>query len=146
MRSQSLGSALLVSLLVGCVPTPTSSNNPPPASAPATNAETSPPAMERVAAEAGVGKKGQSLKNETGMVVEPVKQLIKFEQKAVFDLQIKPALEFYKAENGSYPKSHEEFMEKIIKANGISLPELPEGQSYVFDSEQGQLMVERPQQ
>ena len=102
--------------------------------------------MERVAAEAGVGKKGQSLKNDTGIVVEPVKQLIKFEQKAVFDLQIKPALELYRGSNGSYPKTHEEFMEKIIKANGIALPTLPEGQEYVFDPEQGQLMVERPQQ
>ena len=102
--------------------------------------------MERVAAEAGVGKKGQSLKNDTGITVEPVKQLIKSEQKAVFDFQIKPALEFYKASNGSYPKTHEEFMEKIIKANNLSLPDLPVGQKYVFDPEQGQLMVERPQQ
>ena len=101
--------------------------------------------MELVAAEAGVGKKGQSLKNDTGMIVEPVKQLIRFEQKAVFDLQIKPALEFYKASNGSYPKTHEEFMDKIVKENGIVLPTLPEGQKYVFDPEQGQLMVERPQ-
>jgi hypothetical protein len=102
--------------------------------------------MERVAAEAGVGKKGQSLKNDTGMVVEPVKQLIRFEQKAIFDYTIKPTLDAYKALNGSYPKTHEEFMEKIIKANNIELPELPAGQKYVFDPDQGQLMVERPQQ
>ncbi len=37
-------------------------------------------------------------------------------------------------------------MENIIKANGIALPELPAGQKYVFDPEQAQLMVERPQQ
>jgi hypothetical protein len=145
MRYQAFTSVLLVTLLAGCVPTP-----PPPAKSPAppeTPAPTAdaPPVMERVEAKAGVGKKGQSLEGETGMVVEPVKQLIKFEQKAVFDLTIKPTLEAYKALNGSYPKSHEEFMEKIIRANNIKLPELPAGQQYVFDPETGLLMVERPQ-
>ncbi|MCA9142535.1 MAG: hypothetical protein H6821_09440 [Planctomycetaceae bacterium] len=145
MRYQAFTSVLLVTLLAGCVPTP-----PPPAKSPAppeTPAPTAeaPPVMERVEAKAGVGKKGQSLEGETGMVVEPVKQLIKFEQKAVFDLTIKPTLEAYKALNGSYPKSHEEFMEKIITANSIKLPELPAGQQYVFDPETGLLMVERPQ-
>ncbi|MBC8350974.1 MAG: hypothetical protein H8E66_03250 [Planctomycetes bacterium] len=147
MRYQALAAVLLVTLLVGCVPAPQTTSTPPaqPA-APTPSADAPPVPMERVVAEAGVGKKGQGLKNETGMVVEPVKQLIKFEQKAVFDLQIKPALEFYKASNGAYPKTHDEFMEKIIKANSIQLPELPAGQDYVFDPEKAQLMVERPQQ
>jgi hypothetical protein len=102
--------------------------------------------MEQVVAEAGVGKKGQSLKDETGIVVEPVKQLIRFEQKAVFGISIKQAMELYKASNGAYPKTHEEFMEQIITAQGIQLPELPAGQKYIYDPEQAQLMVERPQQ
>ncbi len=105
-----------------------------------------PPAVERVAAEAGVGKKGQSLKNDTGIVVEPVKQLIRFEQKAVFGISIKQALELYKGEHGFYPKTHEEFMDKVIKFNNISLPELPAGQRYIYDPEQAQLMVEKPKQ
>jgi len=147
MRLQALTSVLFATILAGCIPAPTPApTTPAPPKTPEPAAAAPAPPMERVAAEAGVGKKGQSLKNDTGMVVEPVKQLIRFEQKAVFDLQIKPALEFYKASNGSYPKTHEEFMEKIITANGIKLPELPEGQNYVFDPEQGQLMVERPQQ
>lgn len=147
MRYQAFTSVLLVTLLAGCIQAP-----PPPAPSPAPPATPTPQAaapnapMERVVAEAGVGKKGQSLKNDTGMVVEPVKQLIKFEQKAIFDFTIKPTLEAYKALNGTYPKSHEEFMEKIITENNIQLPELPAGQKYVFDPETGLLMVERPQE
>ncbi|MDA1049810.1 MAG: hypothetical protein O3C40_04950 [Planctomycetota bacterium] len=147
MQYRAFTSVVFVTLLTGCIPPPpTSSNSPAPSGTPAPSTDAPAPPMERVAATAGVGKKGQSLKNETGMVVEPVKQLFKFEQKAVFDLQIKPALEIYRGTNGYYPKTHEEFMEKIIKANNLSLPELPAGQTYVYDPEQGQLMVERPQQ
>jgi len=35
-------------------------------------------------------------------------------------------------------------MEKIIKANNISLPELPEGHKYVYDPKLEMLMVEKP--
>jgi hypothetical protein len=35
-------------------------------------------------------------------------------------------------------------MEKIIKANRIRLPALPQGQRYVYDPKQEQLMVEKP--
>ncbi len=145
MRYQALPFVVLATLLAGCIQAPPATNSKPP-EPPAPTEPLAEQPMERIVAEAGVGKKGQSLKNDTGMVVEPVKQLIRFEQKAVFDLQIKPALELYKGSTGSYPKTHDEFMEQIIKANGISLPTLPEGQTYVFDPEQAQLMVERPQQ
>ena len=146
MRFQTLTSVLFVTLLAGCIPTPAPAPKAPATPPPAPQAAAPAPPMERVVAEAGVGKKGQSLKNDTGMVVEPVKQLIRFEQKAVFDIQIKQALELYKGSTGEYPKTHEEFMENVIKANSIQLPELPAGQKYIFDPEQAQLMVERPQQ
>ena len=48
---------------------------------------------------------------------------------------IKHALDLYNAEHGNYPKTHEEFMEKIIDANQIALPELDEGQEYIYDPE-----------
>ena len=147
MRYQAYTSFLFVTLLAGCIQAPAPApKSPVPPAVPAPQAAAPAPPTERVLAEAGVGKKGQSLKHDTGMVVEPVKQLIRFEQKAVFDIQIKQALELYKGSTGSYPKTHDEFMEQVIKANGIKLPELPEGQKYVYDSEQSQLMVERPQQ
>lgn len=145
MRYHALLCASLAAILAGCLPPSTAKKAP--ATAPATPAKVDPvtPAAptERVVAEAGVAKRGQSTAGETGILVEPVKQLFRFEQKAVFDLQIKPALNLYQASTGAFPKTHEEFMEKIIKANNIKLPVLPEGQTYVFDPEEGQLMVER---
>jgi hypothetical protein len=48
---------------------------------------------------------------------------------------IKHGLDLYNAEHGNYPKTHEEFMEKIIDANQIALPELDEGQEYIYDPE-----------
>ena len=53
-------------------------------------------------------------------------------------------MRMYKAEKGFLPKTHDVFMKEIIGANSIELPELPEGERYIYDSEQGELMVERP--
>jgi hypothetical protein len=49
----------------------------------------------------------------------------------------------YKGLNGSNPKTHDEFMSKIIQENNIQLPELPPGDKYVYDPEKGELMVEK---
>lgn len=45
------------------------------------------------------------------------------------------ATRLYEAEHGHYPKTQEEFMEKIIKPNEPTtrLPELPEGWEYFYD-------------
>ena len=43
------------------------------------------------------------------------------------------ALNLFNATEGRYPKSHDEFMEKIVKFNQLTLPELPEGEEYIFD-------------
>jgi hypothetical protein len=108
--------------------------------------EEAPPEMERVKAEVGVGKKGASLRgndvNKT-IAAAPV-ALFAFKEKAVFDFQIKPALDLYNADKGYYPKTHDDFMKDIIEANMIKLPELFEGERYVYDPETHQLMVERP--
>lgn len=98
---------------------------------------------EQVVAEAGVGKKGQSLEGESGVLVTPVKALFKVEQKLLFN-QITQAMNFYKATNGNFPKSQEDFDTHIVKANNLKLPELPAGQKYVYDPQRGELMVERP--
>jgi hypothetical protein len=140
---------------VGCMPQPMAKKQ---SDAPATPATPAPvevtvadgsvtaPATETVEAKAGVAKQGRSLDNESGIVVEPVKQLFAFKEKSVFDFQIKPALDLYKATNGKGPQTHEEFMEQIIKANNLQLPELPAGQRYVYDPATEMLMVERPAQ
>lgn len=113
---------------------------PPPAAAPA---EPAPPATEQVKAEAGVGVKGQSLKEHTGVLVEPAKAYFRVEQKMAFN-QVTQALGLFQATEGRKPNSHEEFMSKIIAANNIQLPKLAAGEKYIYNVEQGELMVERP--
>ena len=55
------------------------------------------------------------------------------------------ALNLYWGEKGHYPKTHEEFMEKIIKFNKIQLPELEPGVEYIYDPEDHTLKVHRPE-
>ena len=102
---------------------------------------------QRVKAEAGVAAAGRSLDNETGVarvVVEPVKSLFAFKENAVFKIQIPQAMQLFKATEGNFPQSHEEFMTKIVRANKLRLPDLPAGHTYVYDPNRGELMVERP--
>lgn len=54
------------------------------------------------------------------------------------------ALDLFNAENDRYPKDHAEFMEKIIKANKIELPVLPEGYKYKYDVPNHKLEVVKP--
>ena len=51
------------------------------------------------------------------------------------------ALRLFEAEHGQYPKSHEEFMQRIVAANGAaaSLPELPPGREYIYVPEQAEV-------
>jgi hypothetical protein len=101
------------------------------------------PAGDRVKAEVGVGQAGRSLDQYEGVYVTPAKAYFGFREKAVFTATLPKAMQLYEALNGK-PKTHEEFMTKIIEANHIQLPELPPGQRYVYDPEKGELMVERP--
>ena len=103
-----------------------------------------PPAMECVAATVGVGRKGRGY--EDGMVTTPVATYFAARERLVFDIMIPHALEIYKATEGRGPKTHEEFMEKIVTFNQIELPALPPGHRYVYDPKSERLMVERPQQ
>jgi hypothetical protein len=117
---------------------PSSPPQQPAASAPAA-AET-----ERVKAEKGVGIKGRSLDQYEGALVTPAKAFFSAKERIVFDIQVPEALKLYKASEGEAPKSDAEFMEKIIRANQIKLPQLPPGHKYVYDPATEQLMVERP--
>jgi hypothetical protein len=48
-------------------------------------------------------------------------------------LSIKQAVDLYQATNGEYPKTKDEFMSQVIKANNIALPTLPYYQEYGYD-------------
>lgn len=59
----------------------------------------------------------------------------RFAEHQIMINQINEALVLYDASagiNGGTPRSHEEFMEKIIKPNGIKLPKLDDPVEYIF--------------
>lgn len=109
----------------------------------ATGAE-SPLRMQAQQALAGVGKEGQRFKDDTGvakMMTGPLSALANVKQKAVLEIQVKQAIDMFRALEGRLPKSHTEFMEKCINSNRIQLPELPEAHVYRFNTEKGELWV-----
>ena len=61
-------------------------------------------------------------------------------------MQIKPAIEMYRAETGEYPKDYDEFMDKIIKRHGIKLPVLPGKRQYKYDVKNHKLIVVEKEQ
>ena len=56
-------------------------------------------------------------------------------------LQIEHALKLYQAENNRYPKDLQEFMDEIVKPNGIRLPTLPHYQEYGYDEQEYKLII-----
>jgi hypothetical protein len=56
-------------------------------------------------------------------------------------LNLKKAIDLYHAENDRYPKDYNEFMDVIIKANNIALPELPKYQKYAYDEPSHSLVI-----
>jgi hypothetical protein len=77
------------------------------------------------------------------MVTVSVMALWQTKERITF-MQIQHDLELYNGSEGHYPKTHQEFMEKIIKENHIQLPELPAGQTYVYDPDDHELKVRKP--
>jgi hypothetical protein len=91
-------------------------------------------------AAAGVGEKGHGYGE--GLVATPAATFFNVKERVAFDIQIPQAMQLFKATEGHAPKTHAEFMEKIIKANMIHLPQLPEGKKYRYDPKTEQLMVD----
>ncbi len=53
--------------------------------------------------------------------------------------EVQHAMDLFWGLEGRYPKSHEEFMEKIIEANGLTLEPLQEPYEYLYNPEDHQL-------
>ncbi len=106
-----------------------------------------PPSANLEKAQAGVGKQGRDYGGGAIMapVTVPVATYFQARDRITFDIQIADAMRLYKAANGSAPKTHDEFMEKIIKENQIKLPELPPGDRYKYVPEKEELCVEHTQ-
>ncbi len=93
----------------------------------------------------GVGAKGRDY--EPGFVTTPVQAYFRTGERIAFEIQIPNAMKIYKAgHNNKGPKTHEEFMDIIVKENGVQLPDLPAGDEYIYDPEQEVLLVRHPKQ
>ncbi len=105
-----------------------------------TTAETKPGTVREKAA-VGMGEKGRGYGGD--MITMPLRTVWTAKEQIVLG-QIRNSLDLYKASEEHAPKTHQEFMEKIIKANHLQLPTLPTGHRYVYDPSTEELMVERP--
>lgn len=126
-----------------------------PAAAPAADASAEMPAADPAAPESatvegevagvGAGKKGQNYGQ--GIITTPLETYFRAEERITFEAQIPKNMQLYKAEhNNKGPKTHEEFMQVIIKDGGVSLPELPDGDEYLYDPKTEQLMIKKAAQ
>ncbi len=97
-------------------------------------------------AQAGVGKQGRDYGGGAIMapVTVPVGTYFRARDRITF-IQVDDGMRLYKATNGTAPKTHEEFMEKIIKAGQIKLPDLPPGDRYIYVPQREELCVEHTQ-
>ena len=99
------------------------------------------PSTVREKAAVGMGEKGRGYGGD--MITMPVKTMWTAREKIVLD-HIRHALDLHKTSEGHAPKTHQEFMDRIIKENHLQLPTLPAGHRYVYDPDTDELMVERP--
>ena len=93
-------------------------------------------------AEVGVGKSHSRLSKS--LICTDFAALYCVRERMVFEVQIPKAMQLFNATEGRNPKSHEEFMEKIIKEGQIHLPELWEGETYRYDPKTAELWVDPP--
>ena len=89
-------------------------------------------------------KKGKKSRNEGGYLGSVLGAGMYAQHQAIF-LQVKNAINLDYGLNGDFPKSHEEFMERVIKFNHLQLPELDEGDEYLYDPEDHTLKIYRPE-
>ena len=90
-------------------------------------------------------KKGKLSRKEGGYLGSVLGGGMYAQHQVVF-LNIEHAINIDYGLNGDFPKSHEEFMERVIKFNQITLPELDEGDEYLYDPEDHTLKIFRPEE
>lgn len=87
-------------------------------------------------------KKGKSLKGG-GYLSQVARARFVAEHRITMDIQLQQALTLYYATEGRFPESHEEFVEKILEPNFITLPELDGPYEYVYNPED-HLLYKKP--
>ncbi|MCH2115465.1 MAG: hypothetical protein MK171_11225 [Pirellulales bacterium] len=88
-------------------------------------------------------KKGKLSREEGGYLGSVLGAGMYAKHQIIFD-QVKHAINIDYGLNEDFPKSHEEFMERVIKFNKIQLPELDEGDEYLYDPADHTLKIYRP--
>lgn len=123
---------------------PAAGDMPPAAdAAPATPADPNDPTLKK--AEVGAGAKGRDY-GGPGFVTTPVEVYFRTGDRIAFEVHIPKNMELYKAQHDNKgPKTHEEFMQVIVKEGGVDLPELPADEEYLYDPKTEQLMIRRLQ-
>ncbi len=113
-----------------------------PGSAPGGDAAPAAPSAQK--ASSAVVKAGAKLRDNSDaqkMITGAPGVLLDFKADSVFDLQIAPLIQQFKASEGRVPKNHAEFMAKIIEPNNLTLPVLIDGLVYQFNPEKEELWV-----
>jgi len=105
-------------------------------------ASTTPPAPGTVSVPATPGVTGKG-NYKPGIITTPISVYFRAQEQLIFG-QVKHAIDLFEGEKGYKPRSHEEFMKDIIEFNQLKLPKLPEGHTYKYDPQKGELMVELP--
>jgi len=99
-----------------------------------------------VKAEVGAGAKGHYGPPTGGpmdIITVPISAGFRTRERISF-LLIDDAMNKFKAEHDRVPESHNEFMEKIVRAGNITLPPLLPGQEYLYDPKDGELKIRKP--
>jgi len=109
------------------------------------SAEVALPPADEEPSEVGIDdfQKGKRLRESKYHVSRALAVRFTAEQK-LFLVQKDHALDLYMGEHGYYPKTHEEFMESIIKFNKLSLPELEPGYEYLYKPEAPKSLFKQP--
>ena len=76
----------------------------------------------------------------TNPITGPLEAYDPMKQK-ISEIAITQSVELFRATEGRYPKDYDEFMTKVIKQNGVRLPELGVGKRYEYDVANHTLMV-----
>jgi hypothetical protein len=89
----------------------------------------------------GAGKEVVTLDAKVSNPITGPVEILKTLQVKMPTLQIEQALNFFNANEGRFPQSHEEFMTQVIAPNNIRLPVLPSGLDYQYDVDGHRLVI-----
>lgn len=94
--------------------------------------------------EAGVGAMGKGEGYGDDPLTYALPAYWSIQERLTFESEVPKAVQIYETMNNKKVESTKEFMEQVIKPNHIKLPELPEGQKYMWSSKNHKLMIVKP--